>query len=579
MDVTRRRFLSGTVVGAASAGIGMVGVSQARAAQRAAGRAAATPAPTPTSGAPAGGPSAGAPTAPVAHTVTAGISVEARGRTVHTMSVSGSADPSFSPYDSALQTKLHDALETLKDQSGWTADEPLLVLDPYATSTTSLYVHTTVAPGALHYAVTSAALPEFTATARNVATDGSFEGLVVGVVPGVPNHVTLRWEGSGGAVTTVELDVQGPESRISFPARVSREVVGDVSVLAPGLYYLNGPQSTVGVSPLVDNEGVTRGELLTNSYRLLPLDGDLVMMGNADTAVRLNGLGRPTQIWPLGVFGSHHDLNWASDTSAVLILATDKSKNSVLDVVIRLEVATGAITKVLDLSVLLADYQRLTAPAPTLQDPSAPLWDWIHINAIHSVGTTTYLSSRETSTILVVDDIETAPTLRALIGLPDVWAGTAYADKAYALADGTVAPSGQHCVSRADDPSLPTGQYYLDMFDNQFWSYASRAGYDGGHASDASTDINFGAQSSLRRYLVDEPAGTLRLVEEIASPYSCVVSSVQRLGRTVIIAPGKAKCFIERTPDGRSAARFTCPSNGLVYRTLKYDFVGTWFTT
>jgi hypothetical protein len=301
------------------------------------------------------------------------------------------------------------------------------------------------------------------------------------------------------------------------------------------------------------------------------------MMGNVDTAVRMNGLGRPTAIWPLGGYGSHHDLNWASDTSAVLILATDKAKNSVLDVVIRLDLTTGTITKVLDLSSLLADYQRLTAPAPTLQDPSTPSWDWVHVNAIQCVGATTYLSSRETSTVIVVDDIETAPTLRALVGLPQVWAGTAYAEQAYALAPGTVAPSGQHCVSRVDDASLASGQYYLDMFDNQFWSYASRAGYEGVHASDASSEISFGPQSSLRRYLVDERARTLRLVEEIAGPYSCVVSSVQRLGRTVLLAPGKAMCFLERTPDGRTVVTFTCPSNGLIYRVLKYDFTGTWF--
>jgi arylsulfate sulfotransferase len=573
MDVTRRRFLSGAVVGAATVGTGVAGLSEARAAQRANAR------PTPTPSAPAAGPTAGAPATPAAHTVTPTTWDEARGQTVHWLSVSNSSDPSFTPYDATLQASLHAGLQTLKASGTWTVDAPLLVLDPYATSTTALYLHTTAVAGALEYTVSSAELPDFRARARNVATDGSFEGLVVGIVPGVANHVTLRWQPEGPAAKPVEFDIKGPASRISFPPRVSREVVGDVSVLAQGLYYLNGPESGIAVSPLVDNEGVTRGELLTNSYRLLPLDGDIVMMGNVDTAVRLDGLGRPVEIWPLGQFSSHHDLNWSSDTSAVLILATDKSKKSILDVVVRLDLATGTITKVLDLSTLLADYQKLTTPAPTLQDPSTPSWDWVHVNAIDCAGTTAYLSSRETSTVIVVDDMDTVPTLHALVGLPDVWAGTAYEDKAFALAPGTVPPSGQHCVSRVDDASLARGRYYLDMFDNQFWSYASRPAYTGSHAPDASADISFGSQSSLRRYLVDDRARTLKLVEEISSPYSCVVSSVQRLGRTVLIAPGKAKRFVERTPDGRSAATFTYPSNDLLYRCLKYDFVGTWFAT
>ena len=58
-------------------------------------------------------------------------------------------------YSAAAQSARHHALETKRTEQEWSASDPLVVLDPYGTTRTGLYVHfTDPAPGALEFTVT-----------------------------------------------------------------------------------------------------------------------------------------------------------------------------------------------------------------------------------------------------------------------------------------------------------------------------------------------------------------------------------------------------------------------------------------
>ena len=53
--------------------------------------------------------------------------------------------------------------------------------------------------------------------------------------------------------------------------------------------------------------------------------------------------------------------------------------------------------------------------------------DWIHINTIQWIGDdAVLLSSRETSTILMIEDIYDTPQITYMIGEESFWEGTGY---------------------------------------------------------------------------------------------------------------------------------------------------------
>lgn len=105
----------------------------------------------------------------------------------------------------------------------------------------------------------------------------------------------------------------------------------------------------------------------------------------------------------------------------MLILATDTTQDSVGDIVLKLDVNSGEVTEVLDLGDLFGEYKK------TCVKNSSDELDWMHINTIQYIGNgSVLLSSRETSTIIKVDNIYDGPVVSYMIGEKDFWKDTSY---------------------------------------------------------------------------------------------------------------------------------------------------------
>src|SRR5690625_6612784 len=77
-------------------------------------------------------------------------------------------------YSGSTQATRHAALETKRSEQEWTASDPLLVLDPYGTTRTGLYVHfADASAGALEFTITADATAEYHRTAANHTADGT----------------------------------------------------------------------------------------------------------------------------------------------------------------------------------------------------------------------------------------------------------------------------------------------------------------------------------------------------------------------------------------------------------------------
>lgn len=112
----------------------------------------------------------------------------------------------FTYYDESVQQRLAQSLATMLETREHTLAEPLAVLNPFGTGSNGLYLcFTTEARCQIRYTVhvDDADIPDYTATANNNGKDGYsrvHEFLLIGLVPGETNTVTLEAVGTQGRV-------------------------------------------------------------------------------------------------------------------------------------------------------------------------------------------------------------------------------------------------------------------------------------------------------------------------------------------------------------------------------------------
>lgn len=493
-------------------------------------------------------------------------------------------------FDATIQALRHEALEAKKAEQQWTAADPLLVLDPYGTTASGLYVYLEdAATGSLDFTVTAAATQDFTRTAANHAATG-FEGLVVGLIPATHNTLSLTWAPQGGEPAEGQLQIMAPATDSGYPTTIAADVT-DPGALAPGLFALSGVAGLSHHTYLFDDTGVMRAELRSGSspaHRFQIVGGTLVMTTGAYQVSVIDPLGHAATSIDLGDHSVHHDLEVLDGMAYVL--TSHSGSERVEDRVIRVDLASGDVTEVVDLQKVFPAYEEIAhvqGDGTVEGDETTTGKDWTHINSLDVVDGIMYLSTRETSTIIALDgalDPDTETTARWLIGVEELWEGTGYADLFLAPEGAVTGIAGQHTVHRIDDDALPEGQYYLEIFNNNHWRLSTRDEVDWLEAGPANafTDEVDGV-SHVLRYLVDENAGTFRDDLVIEVPYSSVVSNVYRLGdggidQPMVVNSGRAFEFSERDADGNVLASYRYEAQPLGYRVYKESLEGFWFS-
>ena len=497
----------------------------------------------------------------------------------------------FTYYDEDVQQRLGQQLMEIVGQDA-SMDAPLAILDPFGTGSNGLLLSfQTERRSQIRYTVhtTSAELPDYTAVAQSSADGNSFSRnhcfLLIGLVPGETNEVTLEALGERGRVQqTVTFTIDMPEAISGYANQLDTTDGDSTAALTDGLYYAMGLGDYYGYTFFFDNDGVLRYEMVLEGFhsdRFLYTDGGLYTCVSSRKIALMSPLGQAVRVYDLGQYELHHDINWGPD-GTILALVNDTEQDTVMDVVISLDPATGEVSEVVDFSELMDGYYgEMTHPVPIT---GGSFWqagedDWLHLNSVQYMekDDSILVSSRETSTIIKVSDIGGTPTLSAFIGDPAFWADTPYADLCYAMDGDFVAQYGQHDVELVADDSLEDGQYLLRMYDNNYWSLSTRDGYDPELADSVSTSLTSGDASYITFYLVDDNAKTFSLVEQHAVPYSAIVSNAQEIGGNFVVNSGVAHQFGEYDSDGNliRAFDYDCMMNG--YRVMKGDFVGYWF--
>ena len=503
-------------------------------------------------------------------------------------------------YNVEKQTAIKEKLDAEYAAGSYDETTPFVKADPFGTDTLSCYVRfATTDSVTVSYEVAgrkkfvdSPKVAAFSRTPRGgdaLVTEHEFK--VIGLIPNRKNTVTLTCTAQDGTSRSSTFTVKTPALKGEEEECLTVTTGESNTPLADGLFAILGNDSSkLDSMYLYDNAGQIRGEVPIIGYRshrlLFPGDGSMIMSVSTTKMAQISALGQVVNVWSTGDYELHHDYAFDDDGNLLVLAshvgseadldvdrAADKDKGervNVEDLIIKIDVATGDVSLVVDLGDIFPD---LKARAKVASDGDL---DWIYINTIQWLGNgTILLSSRETSTVIKLTDIYGSPTVDWLMGSLDFWAGSGFEDKLLQAQGDFSLNAGQHSVTYlpSSDTAI-TGRYQVLLYDNNFGAAESYPKFDWGKLGAAVvTDYSKGTHSFGRIFTVDETARTYELEEQITVPFSGYVSSAQRVGNSgsILVASGQAKTFTEYDRNGLSIATYEMEAEKYIYRVYKYE--------
>lgn len=493
-------------------------------------------------------------------------------------------------YNRDYQKAVASVIETYKSKGDYTIDNPLMILNPYGTNTTGLYVYfTTETATSVEYTVSvdSDEIPDFTRIlytnqAGEAVTEQ--EGILVGLVPGMTNTVTLKaYDVTGKEVATSKFTVNvenfGTVKEIMLPEGSA----SNSEALADGLFVLFGYDRRNMDEPrhllFYDNYGVIRAEIPLDikyaDFRIENVNGYLLFPCADNKFILMSSTGKVMAIYEADGYMFHHDFAYDATDNKLVVLANKLSKETKEDIVLTLDLNTGIWSETLDFQNLLP-----AASERAIKPEDEKKLDWLHLNTIMLVDSNDIIvSSRELSSIIRVNDIYGTPTVEYIIAEPSVWEGTGYEDLLLTQVGEFSNTGGQHTVTYLEDESLAEGQYYLYMFNNNYGISVTFPEYDWTTINGIGTPGNQPEGSYYYKYLIDSNKGTYELVDSILVPYSRIVASSQHYDDHIVICSGVNGTFGEYDTDGNLIAEFKMDVDEFTYRTMKYSMNQFWFNS
>ena len=491
-------------------------------------------------------------------------------------------------YNMENQAKIHATLETYKSSKTFDISNPLLVLNPYGTTTTGLYIYfTTDIPTCIEYTISvdSKLIPDFK---RLLYTNQSMEaltvqeGLIIGLIPGMINTVTIKaHDVNGNEIAKNEFQINLIDTKRVKELILKPNSTFNPMKLSDGLFAVFGYDRRNSNEPrhilFYDNHGVLRAEIpLDIKYadiRIENVDGYLLLPCSDNQFTLIGPTGRVMAIYEADGYMFHHDFAYDKATNKVVVLANRLSKKTKEDIVLTLDLDTGEWEETLDFqSLLLEASKRAKKPADEKK------LDWLHLNTIMLINSNDIIvSSRELSSIIRVNDIYGSQTIEYIISEPSIWDGTGYEHLLLTQIGSFANTGGQHTVTYMEDEALIDGQYYLHMFNNNYGVSTTWNDYDWSQIDGIGLPGNPAKSSYFYKYLIDTEHRTYELVQSFPVPYSRIVSSSQYYDNSIVICSGVDKTFGEYDLNGNLLAEYKMDVDEFTYRVMKYSMNQYWF--
>ncbi len=487
---------------------------------------------------------------------------------------------SIEVYNMLYQQNVTKKISSGLEKNDYTADNPLMIYNPYGTNNNSINIY---------FKDDNITLTSYKIEAKGYET---FEKNLVecneeiqsyqllGFVLGTKNTLYLNFTNETGEKTTKKYILDFKNYKIATDNKV--EITENNSdELEDGLYAILGDSSDDDYIWLVDNAGIIRGEIPIIGYRAVDLlfkDNEMYFSVSEKKIASMNNLGQITKIYNLGKYKLHHDYTFDEDKNNILVLASDTTKESCEDAIIKLNLASGKVEDAFYLEEVLPDiresaYYNKDEVAKEVESLGV---DWMHINTINYLpNDTVILSSRETSSVIKVSNIFDSPKVEYILGDEKFYEN--YESKKYLytkVGDFTIA-GGQHTVSYI--PASTSGVYYLTMFNNNIGISTTVPDFTWSSIGLKYSSPEDEGESYYYKYKVDENKKTFELVEKFEVPFSAYMSSVQNYNESIIIDSAQACTFSERNTDGSIKKTYKVNCKSSIYRVFKYNFYNYYF--
>lgn len=476
-------------------------------------------------------------------------------------------------YNVEKQSKIASQIEKKKKETNYTADNMLIQYNPFGTNTQSAYVYfKTSYPAKVSYTVSVSGkdIGDFTQEAyQEKEYQKEHEFQIIGLIPDRQNEVTFTITDEKGrkVVKTYAYNMGSLMGDEELQLKLDADE-GERDKLSDGLYVVfNKETSQPGFMYYYDNTGTLRGEVPLTGYknsRLLFRHNTMYYSISETQIAAVNRLGQAVAVYNLGDYRLPHDYVLDGDGN-ILILVTDSKKDSVEDVIVKLDTTNGQVSKVLDLGSLLGSYK-----GTCVKNADGKL-DWIHLNSIQWMGKgQILLSSRETSTIIKISDLYGSSKIDYMLGADKFWAGTGYENLLLAKQGKFTIQGGQNSIIYVPDGTRKAGQYYLYLYDNNIGCSTSRPNFDWSSVGLPGNRAKGGNTSYCYKYLVDEKNRTFRLADSFQVPFSYYGGSVQNVDGHIIAASNDAGGFGEYDENHHLIANYRTDAEPNIYRVYKY---------
>lgn len=497
--------------------------------------------------------------------------------------VSGPSE--VSAYDMIYQEVIQDKLDVLMEDE-YTFEKPLIVYNAYGTNILGVNLYFTVSEDATvsyNIHVDDKDINDFSRDLANNGDERNHSYQLIGFVPGEVNEVSLTLKDEDGEeVATKEFTVDLSDIEYNAQKKLKVKEGESKEELTDGLYTMLGNDSDgQDYLAIYDNDGILRMESEIVGYRahrVLFKDNKMYYSISQTKIAEVNPLGQVSEIYRTGHYDLHHDYQFDDDGNLV-VLANNTKKDTEEDCIIKIDLDTKAVTELIDFEDMFSSYvDTCTLDTTSARDEGEDGLDWLHLNSLVWLdGGDVILSSRETSSILRVNNIEEDPELVYLLADERIWEDTEFSKYVYEKEGDFKIHAGQHSLNYEETDE--DGVYYLTFFDNNYGKANSQPKFDYSKLGIENDNSFKGTESYYYVYKVDENKETFELVDSFAVPYSGIVSSVQPMDNgNVVVDSGVAGIFGEYDEDHKLIKQFTAKLNKyMVYRVFKYTFNNFWF--
>lgn len=489
-------------------------------------------------------------------------------------------------YQEVIDEKLDDIID-----DSYTLSYPFVIYNPYGTNNlgVNIYFNTEEAMEISYtISVANEDIPNYSNTLNNdvsgnYTTEHAYQ--IIGLVPGEKNVIDLVGKTKDGEEITSTIFFDATDVECSTDTILDMEDGDSDEELTEGLFVLFGLDKAFNANNYIyDNNGILRADLVIDEYRsdrIEFIDGKLYYSYHNNGIGVVDRLGHIEKKYSIDGYIMHHDYVYdeANNKFLILVNSEEDEDETIEDLIISLDLETGEVKEVVDMKDLLPEiYETAKMPESGVNTYGGTGLDWIHLNSLSLVNDDgdIVVSGREISTIIYIENVYEEPAIKYMIADSDVYEGTVYEDLVLTKKGDFVNQAGQHTITYVSDDSLKDGQYYLEMYNNNYGASTSREDFPWDSYPGVGTFAE-GDASKYYKYLVDENKGTYKLVESFDVAYSSIVSSVQDVEDNHVTSSGKSNCYAEYDEDGVLIRQYNYTSKKYAYRVFKYDFDKIWF--